>query len=147
MKRAGILFLFLIFAAAINVSAEKSPDYRNEFNMAIAVFKLHKVLHTPDNDPTKTQVLESQDIVIPTPVEERETRQISVYPNPCIYSMKVSGLNPGDEIIIYNNIGQIVMTLLAENETETIDVSNMPPGIYHLAIVNSMVIDKLDFIK
>jgi len=147
MKRAGILFLVLVFATGLFVSAENVNGYKNELNIAINVIKMHHLYPFAGHDTTKSQVVESQEVVIPTPVEEPEAREISLYPNPCIYSMKVSGLTPGDELVVYNSIGQVVLTMVAENETETIDVSDFPPGIYHLAIIDSKLIDKVDFIK
>ena len=49
--------------------------------------------------------------------------------------------------MVYNNAGQLVLTKIAESDEETIDVSRLPEGIYHLAIVNSKLIEKIDFIK
>lgn len=148
MKRAGILFFLMIFAAGIfSAAANNVVDYKNELNIAFDVLKTHYKFQRPDHDPTKSQVVESQEMNTPTPVEEEKARHISVFPNPCIYSMKVSGVAPGDELMVYNNAGQLVLTQIAENDEETIDVSRLPEGIYHLAIVNSKLVDKIDFIK
>ena len=148
MKRAGILFFLMIFAAGIfSAAANNVVEYKNDLNIAFDVLKTHCKFQRPDYDPTKSQVVESQEMNTPTPVEEEKAREICVFPNPCIYSMKVSGVSAGDELMIYNNAGQLVLTQIAESDEETVDVSRLPEGIYHLAIVNSKLIEKIDFMK
>ena len=113
--------------------------------MAIDILKMHRTFSV--NDTSKQQVEQTYQFVAPTPVDDPEPREIKAYPNPCMYSMKVTGINPGDELIVYNSVGQVVFTKIAEYSEETIDVSGFDPGIYVLAIINSKEIDKIDFIK
>jgi len=58
---------------------------------------------------------------------------INIYPNPAINSINISG-DIVAEIKIYNNIGQLV---LSQSNTNIINVSGFPNGIYVLSVETS----------
>lgn len=64
-----------------------------------------------------------------TGVEEYLQIPISVYPNPASETVSVYGTRPTDEIVIINSLGQ---TVKREQGTNSIDVADLPEGIYVL---------------
>lgn len=77
---------------------------------------------------TYTIYLRYRDI---TGIEEYSQNSVSVYPNPASTAVSVSGTEPTDEIVITNSLGQIMNR---EQGTSTIDVANLPEGIYFLHV-------------
>lgn len=68
-------------------------------------------------------------------VEENEETIVSVYPNPAVNEVMVSGLDLM-QIDIYNAIGQRVINQKADGDRKTIDLSNQPPGIYFVNVTD-----------
>lgn len=148
MKRAGILLLSFVFAVGLlNAANINELNFKNDFNIAIDILKMHHKFQRPDYDPTKSQVVENQESGLQTPVEEPSGRKINVFPNPCTYSLKVSGVNEGDQIYIYNTVGQLMTSFIADSNEEVIDVHEYELGLYVIAIVDGTKIDKIEFVK
>ncbi|MFZ9028762.1 MAG: T9SS type A sorting domain-containing protein, partial [Crocinitomicaceae bacterium] len=57
---------------------------------------------------------------------------ITLYPNPTVDQITISGAEKSDEVSIYDNAGRIVLTV--ENPTTTIDLSNLAGGQYSLML-------------
>ena len=68
-----------------------------------------------------------------------------VYPNPANGQVVVANILPGSSIAIYNTSGAQVLSLQAERPNETLDISNLPNGIYVLNVEmkGSMFIERL----
>lgn len=151
MKRVGLFFLSLIFMIAFsnvaNAVNNNVFEFENNSNNAIEILKMCKVIDCSDNDSVKSQVIGSQEFNTPTPLDEAQAKKINVFPNPCVYSLKISGVNKGDQIYIYNSIGQIMTNLIADSHEVLIDVRGFIHGLYVVAIINGKKIDKINFMK
>ena len=64
---------------------------------------------------------------------------IEVSPNPAYSSITVTSANPIDKITITNLLGQQVYHSNTHKEAETIDVSQLPKGMYFISINNGEV--------
>lgn len=62
-------------------------------------------------------------------VENYDNQQLSVYPNPCTESIRIQ-TNINDNVVLYNLQGAVVMSTVAMDEITTLDVNNLPSGIY-----------------
>lgn len=72
-------------------------------------------------------------LVIPVPspvsVNEYNSQKLSVYPNPCTEIIRIQ-TNINDDVVMYNLQGAVVMSTVAMDEVTTLDVNNLPSGIY-----------------
>ncbi len=63
------------------------------------------------------------------PEVPEEENSLRVYPNPATDKISVEGVEPGDEVVLYDVLGRAV--LRTRNTTDIdIDVSALPPGVY-----------------
>ena len=65
----------------------------------------------------------------PTSVVNYENQKLIVYPNPCTASVRIQ-TNVNDDVVLYNLQGAVVMNTVAMDEITTLDVNNLPAGIY-----------------
>lgn len=77
---------------------------------------------------TYTIYLRYRDI---TGIEENSQNFIFVYPNPASTAISVPGIEPADEIVITNSLGQ---TMNRKQYINTVDVADLPEGIYVLHV-------------
>jgi hypothetical protein len=70
---------------------------------------------------------------------------ISIYPNPSNGIYNLSGLKVNSKITVYDAIGQIIYTSIITESKETINISNVPNGIYMIQIKseNSIITKKI----
>ncbi len=61
---------------------------------------------------------------------------LKVYPDPNTGNFTIDGLTKGQQIEIYNSIGQNIACSLASDTTIRLDISNQPDGIYLIRILN-----------
>lgn len=54
---------------------------------------------------------------------------LELYPNPANSQLHINASQPMDEVMIYNSLGHLIMTVYRSN---TIDISNLPAGNYYL---------------
>lgn len=68
---------------------------------------------------------------VPTPVSVNnyDNQKLSVYPNPCTESIRIQ-TNVNDDVVLYNLQGAVIMSTVAQEETTTLDVNNLPSGVY-----------------
>jgi uncharacterized protein (TIGR02145 family) len=70
-----------------------------------------------------------------TSLEEHNNEYVLIYPNPMndkfIISLSVKGQVIGN-VLIYNSLGEIVYKNKLVNNQETINISDLPNGIYHV---------------
>lgn len=59
---------------------------------------------------------------------------IRLFPNPTRGSVQLQGLPVNARIAIINTLGQVVSTVEAQNETETLDLSTLAPALYMIRI-------------
>ncbi|MCK9289987.1 MAG: T9SS type A sorting domain-containing protein [Bacteroidales bacterium] len=63
-------------------------------------------------------------------VADIENNSIKIYPNPITGLLTIKGISLKTELIITNTYGEIVFKTVAKNNELTIDVSELPAGIY-----------------
>ena len=69
----------------------------------------------------------------PTEIEENVSSLIEIYPNPA--SNMVNIIAPeNSELVIYNATSNEVKRLITEQKNTTIDISNLPDGIYFIVV-------------
>ncbi len=80
---------------------------------------------------------------------KQENIIVSLYPNPTSNYIHISGLtNEKAAIQVINNSGKIVQSLTSENEPmKTIDVQDLPTGIYFVRIIQHNELKTLKFLK
>ena len=59
-----------------------------------------------------------------------DAQTLNIYPNPATNNITISGISKKDNITITDLIGRTIIRTVANDETETIDVSGLQPGIY-----------------
>jgi hypothetical protein len=132
-------------ANGINDPVKFNRGYNND---ASSMIKMHKQILNDDEKPTLDRTKKDETAKdTPTPIDEEKARKINVFPNPCTISFKISGVSEGDQIYIVNSAGQVVMNLLAQQDDPTVDVSNLSPGIYVVAIQNAKELNTIEFTK
>lgn len=70
-------------------------------------------------------------------MDELNTIEINLYPNPSTDFVNLNGLNGNESIQIYDNNGKLIRQSKNTDQETTIDVSNLIPGVYHLLIKTS----------
>ncbi|HYX05613.1 MAG TPA: T9SS type A sorting domain-containing protein, partial [Bacteroidales bacterium] len=65
---------------------------------------------------------------------DAEVSNFVLYPNPTTGLLNISGLYPGNRILLYNTHGQLISITEAQNYNETISVENVPVGLYLIII-------------
>lgn len=153
MKTLFILSFCLLFAS-VSVKADNIGDrngnlwFNSYNNDASSMIKMHKALLNDDEKPiAKQSKADENKTENPTPVDPDENARIRVFPNPCIFSVKIMGASEGDQIFVTNAVGQIVLNLRADQENPTLDVSNLAPGLYILGIQKESETIVLEFMK
>jgi len=61
---------------------------------------------------------------------------ISIYPNPATSAVYVKGLTNKSTIEIYNVVGQKVVSKVAENTLEAVNMSGLAEGVYQVQVVS-----------
>ncbi len=81
-------------------------------------------------------------------VKNQDFENVSISPNPTngILSIK-SSINEPSQYNIYNSLGQLVLNFYFENETNQVDVSSLPSGIYFLQVISKENKYPMKFIK
>ena len=102
------------------------------------------ILMTGNASFQPTSKLYSNDQISSTFNQIEKTNDVIVFPNPAHHELKVSNLKFIDTVTIYDSQGQVIQHLPINNEELTIDVSNLPLGVYLLQfqVENSKTITK-----
>lgn len=82
----------------------------------------------------RADVLDSA-IIEPNGITDISGLRYDVFPNPAQQTLHINGLAHNDEVELYNIIGS-QMAASHDNNTDTIDVSALPPGMYIAVIKN-----------
>ncbi len=59
-----------------------------------------------------------------------EQELIGVYPNPASKSLTINTIKDIQSVVIYNTLGQVVLTTLPNTNDVSIDIANLPNGLY-----------------
>ncbi|MDA3818469.1 MAG: T9SS type A sorting domain-containing protein, partial [Prolixibacteraceae bacterium] len=68
-------------------------------------------------------------------VEKQAQQLVEVYPNPTSGTVNISGVEAGNTIRVFNNVGQNVLNMKAGASKVTAPLHGQPAGIY-MIIVN-----------
>jgi uncharacterized repeat protein (TIGR02543 family) len=71
-----------------------------------------------------------------TSIEQSKTGDFKLSPNPATSTLKVDNLPQHSEIDIFSMDGKIIKELKIEVSESTIDIGNLPKGIYFLRVIN-----------
>lgn len=96
------------------------------------------IAHTKSVNPEEARLIaayvkqidESETGVVTGQAPKTKKTVISVYPNPAAQFIWINGVNIGDAIEIFDVKGLLLISVLAKNKTENIDVNSLKPGIY-----------------
>lgn len=84
-------------------------------------------------------------------LEEKRGLNISVFPNPTMSTIKLSGVNDlfsNSEIVIYDLQGQIISKHTINESKSGLDLSNLPAGTYFLLLYeNKEALERIQFVK
>lgn len=78
----------------------------------------------------------SADIGCAEGIDENLAPSLNLYPNPATNMVTVE--NATEDIVVYNSIGQVVLTVTASSSTVNVDVSSLAAGIYVFQSGSSM---------
>lgn len=56
----------------------------------------------------------------------------SMYPNPATNLVTIK-LNPGDQVIVYNNYGQKIYCTIMEDESKQVNLESFKSGVYFIS--------------
>jgi len=65
-------------------------------------------------------------------VKNNEFEAFKVYPNPSTISVKISGLNPGEYLEVYNSVGKLINNVLVDSENINLNLDSYPAGVYYI---------------
>lgn len=80
-------------------------------------------------------------------VNELTETALNVYPNPVQSELNVSNIEAGSAVEVYNNVGQLVLSTVANTEVITLNVANFESGIYTVKAVNGSTVGVSKFVK
>lgn len=73
--------------------------------------------------------------------EERRAREnkntMNVYPVPTAGEVWLQNGRLGDVLFLYDILGNEIKKIIVKSETQSVDISKYPPGIYYISIPNS----------
>jgi hypothetical protein len=72
-------------------------------------------------------------VELPTNIEEKESPDFAIFPNPASQTVTVKGKNI-TEIMLYNYLGQHIARFENVNDEAIYDISLYPEGVYFLQI-------------
>ncbi|QZT38734.1 T9SS type A sorting domain-containing protein [Halosquirtibacter xylanolyticus] len=81
-----------------------------------------------------------------TPVIEKATASIYVYPNPTVEEVRVHGVSHA-EITVYSSVGGAIGRIHNYNSDQVISMQQVPSGIYFLVVEENGTKETLKFIK
>ena len=97
------------------------------------VYAVEAVYGNGNAEHTLSTYLDSKFIGID---EQLESTQLLIYPNPTQGLVQVRNLNPGSTLQVVNTFGQAIMQINVQREELTLDLRNMPTGLYLLSYTN-----------
>ena len=71
-----------------------------------------------------------------TSIYENSNDEIVVYPNPANDFITISGINSTARIDLFNNMGMLVLSSIADSNNAIIETSGLAEGLYYLNIIS-----------
>ena len=125
-----------IVRAAGNSNAEKHYSFDFNLSSTISFFRLRMV----DIDGT----IELSNIVR---VTGNCSNSIIVFPNPAVNTITVQSEKTIEEIKLYNETGQLVQHLKPNNRTVSINLTQVPSGIYNVQVRSEQELRSIKIIR
>jgi hypothetical protein len=70
-------------------------------------------------------------------IDESDNNDLNVYPNPVASTLNISGAQFNSTVLIYNSLGQIVVSETVNSHRMEIDFTSMPAGVYSVHVAGS----------
>ncbi|MCB0807091.1 MAG: T9SS type A sorting domain-containing protein, partial [Bacteroidales bacterium] len=135
----------VVYGTDTRIAWQKNLDGEGSFGeqqiIYASTFGVAKALTCDINGDNKTDVLgfypghfswfENPGLVS---VQENQTSEFSVYPNPATDKIFLNSENPVSKIQIYNQSGELLLTM---EKTSMIDISMLNPAIYILKVTDT----------
>jgi hypothetical protein len=80
-------------------------------------------------------------------INEMTETALNVYPNPAQSELNVSNMEVGSTVEVFNNVGQLVLSTVANSDLITLNVANFESGIYTVKAVNGSTVGVSKFVK
>ncbi|PQJ72672.1 hypothetical protein BTO14_05105 [Polaribacter butkevichii] len=65
--------------------------------------------------------------------DQKKNNQIKIYPNPTKGKVDIKNLPLNSSLVIYNIYGAIIRTIITKDIKNTIDISDLEPGVYFIS--------------
>ncbi|MFA8299856.1 MAG: endonuclease [Hyphomicrobiales bacterium] len=80
-------------------------------------------------------------------LESTTTLKAQAYPNPVTNTLNIININPNDDIKIINSSSKVIAREKASTTRMSINVSDLPKGIYFIHIYNTKDVETIKFVK
>ncbi len=121
--------------------AAENPDYEiydNPLNGDFTGYMLMCIAYNPKyNTRYYYEITDNGTVQFIADIDESEMEEFTIYPNPAINSFQINVGSQDAEMCIFNAIGNMVVKQQVF-ETATIDISNLPQGIYYVKVGNQV---------
>ena len=153
---SAALTLLLLTMMSIKSYSQSSNTVKYSYNASGSRLSRIIVLGEGDGKGTQQSDLVKKDskeevIKSETFTDQIGNNSILIYPNPAtsVITVEINGLeeNKGDIIFLYDQTGRLVQTLSVVTYNNTLDLSNLPAGIYFMVIKLKNGITKWSIIK
>jgi len=129
-------------SVTINYTRQSCEVIASDGNVKLATADINRVTYnTYKGNDIKNISVSSSLVGSFTSIKELLAAQdITVFPNPAVDFVTVSGLQSNETIFFYNINGKLLITRKAAGVTETVPVGNLPSGIYLLKTSNGQTV-------
>ena len=121
--------------------AAENPDYEiydNPLNGDFTGYMLMCIAYNPKyNTRYYYEITDNGTVQFIADIDEPEIEEFSIYPNPATTSFQINVGDQEAEVCIFNAIGNMVVKQQVF-DTETIDISKLPQGIYYVKVGNQV---------
>lgn len=109
------------------------PNYTKIYNSADIYFDYNAPITTNQTMHTINDGI--QTIILNSPITNKNTNNIVVYPNPASDYIKISNINNEEATLtIYTETGKIVKSMFVKQNNEQINISNLEKGFYIISV-------------
>jgi carboxypeptidase T len=120
----------------------------NTFNPAVAGVGIHVITGTyTDGNGCQATDAVSIEVQNCAGIDELNSANIVVVPNPNNGEFIVNGLTAGDQIEVYDINGKLVYSQKANASLELINLPEIQNGVYYLRTISSEMISQVKFVK
>ncbi|MBL7763581.1 MAG: T9SS type A sorting domain-containing protein, partial [Chitinophagaceae bacterium] len=70
-------------------------------------------------------------------IQNKQDNKVTLYPNPVIDNLFITGIDAGTAIQLYNSVGKKIGTYICNSNNEIISLANLSTGIYYIQAGNA----------